>query len=94
MQNFNSYGAPCLLIAITDKQLEVADALSIGMYLQTLILLFLENGLASIPQAIPQASLAEYGELVERELNIDDDMSMLCGLAVGYTDQSSKLNKI
>lgn len=90
LQNFNNYGAPCLLMATIDKQLGTADVLSVGMYLQTLILLFSENGLASIPQV----SLAGYGELIKKELDIDDNMSVLCGLAVGYADESSKLNKI
>ena len=90
VDNFNNYNAPCVAIFTIDKALATSDILSVGMYMQTIILLLSERGLATIPQV----SIAGYPDLVRKSLNIGDDMIILCALAIGYRDEKSVLNKI
>lgn len=87
-ESLRSYGAPCLAIASIEKTSDAADIVSVGMYLQTLIILLSEQGL----DIIPQASIAGYPELVRRELEISEGTTILCGLAIGYPDKASSLN--
>ena len=87
-ENLNNYGAPCLIIASIESSLSTADIVSVGMYLQTLIILLSEQGL----DTIPQVSVTGYPELVQRELGISDDMTILCGLAIGYLDKARNPN--
>ena len=60
------------------------------MYLQTLILLLSEQG----PGTIAQESLAGYPDLIRQELEIEEDMTVLCGLAIGFTDETSSVNML
>jgi nitroreductase len=73
-----------------DDSLAVADIVSVGMYLQTLIWLLAEAGLGSIPQA----SWAGYPELVKEELGLPKERTVLCALATGYADEKSSLNYV
>jgi nitroreductase len=87
IENLNNYGAPCVAIASIENTLSTADIVSVGMYLQTLIILLSEQGL----DTIPQVSITGYPELIRRELGIPDDMTILCGLAIGYLGEASNL---
>ena len=73
-----------------EKSLATPDIVSVGMYLQTLILLPSEQGLGTIPQV----SLVGYPELIRQELEIEEDMTVLCGLAIGFTDETRSLNML
>ena len=90
VDNFNNYGAPCVAIVGIDKSLATSDIVSVGMYLQTLILLLSEQGLGTIPQV----SIAGYPELIRKELDIAEDVTILCGLAIGFPDEASNLNTV
>jgi nitroreductase len=59
-----------------------ADALSVGMFLQTLLLALTERGLGSCVEV----SIAGYPEIVRAQLGLPTELSILCGLAVGYPD--------
>lgn len=89
-ERLNNYGSPCLVIASIERTLSTADIVSVGMYLQTLIILLSEHGL----DTIPQVSITGYPELVRKELGISDDMTILCGLAIGYLDEASNSNTL
>lgn len=47
LRNYQFFGAPVAAIVCMDKKLEDIDALSIGMYLQTVCLLLAERGLGT-----------------------------------------------
>jgi nitroreductase len=40
----------------------------------------------------PQASLAEYPDIVRRLLNVPDSRALLCGMAIGYPDTAAPVN--
>ena len=68
-ENLSNYGAACLVIASIESSLSAANIVSVGMYLQTLIILLSEKGL----DTIPHVSITGYPELIGRELGISDD---------------------
>jgi nitroreductase len=64
--------------------------LSVGMYLQTLLLALTERGLGTCVEV----SVAGYPEIVRAKLAIPAELSILCGLAVGYPDPDFAANKL
>ena len=67
-----------------------ADALSVGMFLQTLLLALTARGLGTCVEV----SIAGYPETVREQLAIPAELSILCGVAVGYPDPDFAANKL
>jgi nitroreductase len=82
LRNWEFFRAPLAGIVCMHQDLGPADALSVGMYLQTLLLALTERGLGSCCEVSP----AGYPEVVRAQLAIPAELSILCGLAVGYPD--------
>jgi nitroreductase len=89
IQNYRSFGAPVVLYFYMESDLEAGSYLDFGMFLQTVMLVAVEENLASCPQQ----ALAEYPEIVKRELGIGDGYVLLCGMALGYEDTSAPINR-
>lgn len=75
------------VIGIPDN-LAKADILSVGLYVQTLVLLTTERGLGTCLQV----STAGYTDVIRRELGILEDTTILCTLAIGYENESQHIN--
>jgi nitroreductase len=82
LRNFELFGAPLVGIVCMHQDLGKADALSVGMYLQTLLLALTARGLGTCVDV----SLAGYPDVVRTQLNIPPELAIICGLAVGYPD--------
>lgn len=61
----------------------------VGMFLQTFLLALNDNGVGSCCLI----SVAGYPEVLKREFGMQEDLVPLCGLAIGYSDESS-VNKV
>jgi nitroreductase len=72
------------------RDLGPADALSVGMFLQTFLLALTERGLGSCVEV----SVAGYPEVIRTQLAIPAELSIICGLAVGYPDPDFPGNKL
>ena len=59
------------------------------MYLQTLLLALTARGLGTCVEV----SIAGYPEIVRAQLDIPAELSILCGLAVGYPEPDFPANK-
>jgi nitroreductase len=57
-------------------------------YLQTLLLEFTKLGIGSCVEV----SVAGYPEVLKRELDIDEEFEILCGIAIGTEDLEYKVN--
>jgi nitroreductase len=90
LRNWEFFRAPLAGIVCMHKDLGPADALSVGMFLQTLLLALTARGLGSCVEV----SIAGYPEIVRAELAIPEELSILCGLAVGYPDPEFAANKL
>jgi nitroreductase len=90
LRNWESFRAPPAGIVCMHRDLGPADALSVGMFVQTLLLALTERGLGSCCEV----SIAGYLEIVRAQLAIPAELSILCGLAVGYPDPDFPANKL
>ena len=90
LRNWEFFRAPLAGIVCMHRDLGLPDALSVGMYLQTLLLALTERGLGTCVEV----SVAGYTEIVRAQLAIPAELSILCGLAVGYPDPDFAANKL
>jgi nitroreductase len=86
--NFRSFDAPVMLFFFINKIMEKGSYMDTGMFLQSVMLAAIDEGLATCPQA----ALAEYPDIVRQELGYTDNKILLCGMALGYEDTSAIVN--
>jgi nitroreductase len=86
--NYRSFDAPVMLLFFMDKIMDKGSYMDYGMFLQSIMLAAVEQGLATCPQA----SLGEYPAIVKSELGYDDGKVLLCGMSLGYEDTSAAVN--
>ena len=90
LRNFDFFGAPVAGILCMDSQLGAWDAMSVGLYLQTLLLALTERGLGTCCQV----SVVGYPEILREILGIPEDLTILCGIAIGWPDEEMKVNHL
>jgi nitroreductase len=90
MRNWEFFRAPLACVVCMHRDLGRWDAMSVGMFLQTLLLALTERGLGSCVEV----SIVGYPEIVRAELDIPEELSILRGLAVGYADPDFAANKL
>lgn len=93
LQNFRFYNAPFVAVVSIPKSLNSADVLSVGLYLQTLILLLTEKGLGTQVSVAPTG----YPDIIKSELGLGDngeDLEVLCTLAIGWENESEHINSL
>ena len=86
--NYRAFDAPVMLLFFIDSELAKGSYIDYGMFLQSLMLAALEEGLATCPQA----ALAEYPKIVREILDYPDNALLLCGVALGYEDIDAPVN--
>jgi nitroreductase len=72
------------------RDLHYVDSLGVGMFLQTLVLALTARG----PGTCVHLAIAGYPEIVHEQLNIPEELMILCGLAVGYSDPDFLANQL
>ncbi|MCW8919596.1 MAG: nitroreductase family protein [Gammaproteobacteria bacterium] len=87
--NFRAFDAPVMLLFFIDPILSTGSYLDYGMFLQSLMVAAVEAGLATCPQA----SLADYPQIVKEELGYDDGLILVCGMALGYAEEKAEVNR-
>ena len=88
-RNYTFFGAPVGLLFFIDRRLEKGSWLDMGLFLQNVMLAARGFGL----ETCPQASLAEYPDIVRQILQISNDWAVVCGMAVGYADWDHPINQ-
>ncbi len=90
LRNWEFFRAPLAGVVCMHSALGPADALGVGMFLQTLLLALIARGINSSVEV----SIAGYPEVVRQQLNIPAELSILCGVAVGYEDPDFAANRL
>ena len=90
LRNWEFFRAPLAGIVCMHRDLGPADAVSVGTFLQTLLLALTERGLGTCIEV----SVAGYPEIVRAQLAIPAELSILCGLAVGYPHPDFPANRL
>ena len=86
--NYRAFDAPVMLLFFMDSAMQAGSYMDYGMFLQSVMLAAVEQGLATCPQA----SIADYPEIIKAELGYDNDSVLLCGIALGYEDKDALVN--
>jgi len=86
--NFRAFDAPVMLFFFMDRGLEAGSFMDYGMFLQSLMLVAMEEGLGTCPQA----ALGEYPKLVKENLGYPADSILIGGMALGYEDTDALVN--
>lgn len=87
--NYRAFDAPIMLLFFIDPSLETGSYLDYGMFLQNIMLLAEEQGLATCPQG----ALAEYPKRIKKFLNYNESLILLGGMALGYEDKENPVNQ-
>jgi nitroreductase len=89
-RNFQFFGAPAALFCTVDRQMGPPQWADLGMYLQTVMLLAVEAGLATCPQEC----WAVYPETITSFLGTPAERMLFCGMAIGYEDTEEPANRL
>jgi nitroreductase len=87
--NYHFFGAPVGLLFFVDRELSQGAWVDMGMFIENVMLAARGHGL----DTCPQASLAEYPDIVRGILNIPATRTLVCGMALGYADANAPVNR-
>ena len=90
LKNFDFFGAPVGLFCFVDKQMGLPQWSDLGMFLQTFMLLAVDQDL----DTCAQESWSLKQNCVKEFLKVPDEYLLFCGMAIGYADKDSKINKL
>jgi nitroreductase len=86
--NYRGFDAPVLLFFFLDPEMQKGSFLDYGMFIQSVMLAAVEEGLATCSQA----ALGQYPNLVKDALGYDRETILICGMALGYEDRTAPIN--
>ena len=89
VENYRGFGAPVMLFLHCSRIMGPPQWADMGMWLQSVMLLLVEHGLASCPQEC----WAMYGATIRDELELGDDQILFTGLAIGHADAAAPVNQ-
>ena len=74
LRNWEFFRAPLAGIVCMHRDLDYVDAIGVGMFLQTFLLALTARGLGTCVQV----SIAGYPDVMREQLDISEDMRILC----------------
>lgn len=89
-RNFQFFGAPAALFCSIDRRMGPPQWADLGMYLQTVMLLAVEVGLATCAQEC----WAMYPETVGAAIGLPGERMLFCGMAIGLEDTADPANAV
>ena len=87
-RNGELFGAPVGLFFCLDRKLGLPQWSDLGMYMQTVMLLAVEQGLDTCAQEY----WARYPQTLAKALNLPDDHMVFSGMALGWRDPEAPIN--
>lgn len=85
----NFYGAPVAVILCLDDAFSKTALVDIGIFLGYFVLAAHNAGLETCPIGL----ITAYGEEIKDALNIPENKEVVVGIALGYPDQGSPINR-
>lgn len=89
MKNWEFFGAPHVGFLSMPASFNQTNAVDMGIYLQSLMLVLTERGFGSCAQG----ALAYYPEPVFAAVEIPEGNKILCGISFGRPDPDAKINE-
>lgn len=90
LKNYEFFGAPHAAFISMPKTMNRANAVDLGIFLQSIMLLFAERGIG----CIPQGALAAFPDPVKRICDIPEENGIVVGISFGYPDHTSSINEV
>ena len=87
-RNFDAFGAPAILFFSLARIFDRPQWAHLGMFMQNVMLLAAERGLATCPQE----AWAAVAPTVASFLELPDDHILYCGIAIGHADEDHPVN--
>ncbi len=88
--NFRFFGAPAAVFCFVDRIMGLPQWSDLGMYLQSVMLLFQEEGI----DTCPQECWAMYPKTIHQFCDMPDELMLFCGMAIGYKDITHPVNRL
>jgi nitroreductase len=89
-RNFEAFGAPVLMLFSIDRIFDRPQWAHLGMFMQSLMLLAQERGLATCPQE----AWAALPEMVAKHIDLPAERILYCGMALGHADPEAPINEL
>jgi nitroreductase len=89
-RNYKFVDAPVGLIFTIDKELDAMSFVDIGMFMQSFMLAAKVKGL----DTCAQGAWNNYWSVTRRVLNVPEDEYIICGISLGYADESHPVNTL
>lgn len=89
-RNYQFFDAPVGLIFTIDKDLDAMSFLDIGIFMQSIMLAAKSRGL----DTCSQGAWNNFWTVTRRVLNVPDDEYIICGMSLGYADETSPVNTL
>ncbi|WP_010183728.1 nitroreductase [Sphingomonas sp. PAMC 26605] len=89
-RNFQFFGAPAALFCSVDRAMGPPQWADLGMYLQNVMLLAVEAGLATCAQEC----WAMYPDTVGEAIALPAERMLFCGMAIGVEDTTEPANRL
>jgi nitroreductase len=87
--NYRFFNAPVGLFFLMDRKIGHGAWIDMGIFINNVMLLAVEAGLATCPQA----SLTDYPDVVRKNLEISEEKILVCGMSLGYADTGNPVNQ-
>ena len=87
-KNTEFFGAPVGLFFCLDRKVGPPQWADVGMFMQTFMLLAVEQGLTTCAQEY----WARYPKTVAKFVDLPDDHMLFSGMALGYADEAAPIN--
>jgi len=88
-KNLEGFGAPMVLFFSIDRAMGQNQWAHLGMFMQTIMLLAVEEGLHSCPQE----AWSTFHRTVAEFIGLPDEQMLYCGMAIGHADMEHPVNQ-
>jgi nitroreductase len=88
-QNLRGFGAPMVLFFTIDRAMGQNQWAHLGMFMQTVMLLAVEEGL----HTCPQEAWSAFHSTVAEVIGMPEDQMFYCGMAIGHADPDHPVNQ-
>lgn len=89
-RNYQFFDAPAAAFCFVDRIMGPPQWSDLGMYLQSVMLLFQEEGI----DTCPQECWATYPKTVHEYCEMPEELMLFCGMAIGYKDEDHPVNRL
>jgi nitroreductase len=88
-KNLDAFGAPMVAFFAIERYLGTNQWAHLGMFMQTVMLLAVDEGL----HTCPQEAWSAFHETIAAFLGMPEDQMFYCGMAIGYADMEHPINQ-